>query len=102
VTAAITQIEFVTGPATAPYGSGDMAGIVNIITKAGEDVAGCNSRGVAAATIPGRSISTIWYKKAVNLRKSGTYISINDLSHSGSLASNLPPKTALYNSGKYW
>ena len=45
MTAAITQIEFVTGPATAPYGSGDMAGIVNIITKDGEDVAGLQLTG---------------------------------------------------------
>ncbi|MCF8131299.1 MAG: TonB-dependent receptor [Deltaproteobacteria bacterium] len=36
----VKRIEFVTGPGSALYGSGAMAGIVNVITKDGKDVDG--------------------------------------------------------------
>ncbi len=41
----VKRIEFVTGPGSALYGSGAVAGIVNIITKEGEDVDGLQLTG---------------------------------------------------------
>ena len=41
----VKQIEFVTGPGSALYGSGAMAGIINIITKEGDDVDGMQLTG---------------------------------------------------------
>jgi len=41
----VKRIEFVSGPASALYGSGAMAGVINIITKEGEDVDGLQVTG---------------------------------------------------------
>ena len=41
----VKQIEFVSGPGSALYGSGAMGGIINIITKEGEDVDGLQLTG---------------------------------------------------------
>ena len=41
----VKRIEFVTGPGSALYGSGAIAGIVNIITKEGQDVDGLQVTG---------------------------------------------------------
>jgi len=41
----VKRIEFLSGPASALYGSGAMAGIINIITKEGEDVDGLQLTG---------------------------------------------------------
>ena len=41
----VKRIEFVSGPGSALYGSGAMAGIINIITKGGEDVDGLQLTG---------------------------------------------------------
>ena len=41
----VKRIEFVSGPASALYGSGAMSGIINIITKEGEDVDGLQLTG---------------------------------------------------------
>jgi outer membrane receptor protein involved in Fe transport len=41
----VKRIEFVTGPGSSLYGSGAMAGIINIITKEGDDVDGLQVTG---------------------------------------------------------
>ena len=41
----VKRIEFLSGPASALYGSGAMAGIINIITKEGDDVDGLQLTG---------------------------------------------------------
>ncbi len=41
----VKRIEFVSGPASALYGSGAMAGVINIITKEGDDVDGLQVTG---------------------------------------------------------
>ena len=41
----VKRIEFVSGPGSSLYGSGAMAGIINIITKEGEDVDGLQLTG---------------------------------------------------------
>ena len=41
----VKRIEFVTGPGSALYGSGAMSGVVNIITKTGDDINGLQLTG---------------------------------------------------------
>ena len=41
----VKRIEFVTGPGSSLYGSGAMAGVINVITKDGEDVDGLQVTG---------------------------------------------------------
>ena len=54
----VKRIEFVTGPESALYGSGAMAGVINIITKEGDDVDGLQltARGGSFDTFEGSAL----------------------------------------------
>ena len=74
----VKRIEFVSGPGSSLYGSGAMAGIINIITKEGEDVDGLQltARGGSFDTFEGSAL----FGKNINGLEVAAYVDYRNTS----------------------